>query len=51
MISIWAIIFFGVSVLAVILVHYSRPKIEFQLLEEYEQLVKEVNEWLEGGET
>lgn len=46
MISIWAIIYLIAGFLAAILVHYCRPKIEFQIPKEYEQLVKEVNEWL-----
>ncbi len=46
MILILAIIYLIAGFLSAVLVFIKRPKIEFQISEEYEQLEKEVKEWL-----
>ena len=50
MILVLAIIYLIAGFSAAILMHYSRPKIKFQIPKEYEQLEKEVKGWI-GGET
>lgn len=46
MMLVLAIIFLMVGFSAAVLVFIKRPKIEFQTPEEYEQLEKDVAEWL-----